>query len=162
MKRLAFPGVIGVAVYFAVAGGEYSFFDVRGAEEELKVRRHELPVVRWQIDSLRARIDSLEHSDPFLERFARESYGFIRDGELLYRLTETEAESEPAEPPRQSLLDRLRASLGSLGGGGSSGDGSSGGGSSGGENNGDSSDGGGSSGDGSDGGARQAGNDWTR
>lgn len=157
MKRLAFPGVIGVAVYFAVAGGEYSFFDVRGAEEELKVRRHELPVVRWQIDSLRARIDSLEHSDPFLERFARESYGFIRDGELLYRLTETEAESEPAEPPRQSLLDRLQASLGNLGGGGSrgdgsSGDGSSGGGSSGGENN----------GDGSDGGARQAGNDRTR
>lgn len=133
MKRLAFPGLIGVAVYFAVAGGEYSFLDVRGAEEELKVRRHELPVVRRQIDSLRARIDSLEHSDPFLERFARERYGFIQDGELLYRLTETEAEPEPAEPPRRSLLDRLRASLGSVGGGGSSGggsrDGSSGGGS---------------------------------
>lgn len=112
MKRLAFPGLIGVALYFAVAGGEYSFLDVRRAEEELEVRRNELPVARRQIDSIRARIDSLEHSDPFLERFARERYGFIRDGELLYRLTETEADPEPVEPPRRSLLNRLRASLG--------------------------------------------------
>lgn len=112
MKRLAFPGLIGVALYFAVAGGEYSFLDVRRAEEELEVRRNELPVARRQIDSLRARIDSLEHNDPFLERFARERYGFIRDGELLYRLTETEADPEPVEPPRRSLLGRLRASLG--------------------------------------------------
>ena len=112
MKRLLFPGAIGVALYFVVAGGEYSFLDLRRAESELEVRRNELPVVRREIDSLRARIDSLQHEDEALERLARERYGFIRDGELLYRLTETESEPEPAEAPRRSLFDRLLGGLG--------------------------------------------------
>ena len=112
MKRLVFPGVIGVALYFVVAGGEYSFLDLRRAESELEVRRNELPAVRRQIDSLRARIDSLQHDDEALERLARERYGFIRDGELLYRLTETEAPPEPAVAPRRSVFDRMLESLG--------------------------------------------------
>ena len=37
-----------------------------------------------------ARIDSLRHSDAALERFARERWGFIRDGEYLYRISEPE------------------------------------------------------------------------
>lgn len=116
MKRLVFPGVIGVALYFVVAGGEYSFLDLRRAESELEVRRNELPAVRRQIDSLRARIDSLQHDDEALERLARERYGFIRDGELLYRLTETEAPPEPAVAPRRSVFDRVLESLGLRGG----------------------------------------------
>lgn len=94
MKRLIFPGVLGIAIYFATAGGEYSVLEVRRAEAELEQRRAELPVVRRQIDSLRARIDSLRHHDEALERFARERYGFIRDGELLYRFSETPSEEE--------------------------------------------------------------------
>ena len=113
MKRLIFPGVLGVAIYFAVAGGEYSVLELRRGEAELKLRRAELPVVRRQIDSLRARIDSLRHHDEALERFARERYGFIRDGELLYRFSETPAEEDEDaeaddEPRRPSVLDRLR------------------------------------------------------
>lgn len=113
MKRLIFPGVLGIAIYFAAAGGEYSVLEVRRAEAELEQRRAELPVVRRQIDSLRARIDSLQHHDEALERFARERYGFIRDGELLYRFSHpTAAEEEQAEagdePRRPSVLDRLR------------------------------------------------------
>lgn len=113
MKRLIFPGVLGIAIYFAVAGGEYSVLELRRGEAELELRRAELPVVRRQIDSLRARIDSLRHHDEALERFARERYGFIRDGELLYRFSETPAEEDEDaevgdEARRPSVLDRLR------------------------------------------------------
>ena len=88
MKRFLFPTVLCLGGYFALFGGEYSFFEVRKAEKQLLERQAELPVVRQQIDSLRARVDSLENDDEALERFARERYGLVRDGEYLYRLSD--------------------------------------------------------------------------
>ncbi|NNF29554.1 MAG: septum formation initiator family protein [Gemmatimonadetes bacterium] len=95
LRRLVFPGVLGLAVYFAVAEGEYSLFDVRRAEAELEAREEELPRIQAENDSLRALIESLRSDDEALERFARERYGLVRDGEVLYRL------SEPTEPPKE-------------------------------------------------------------
>ena len=108
MKRPIFPAVLGLALYFAVAGGEYSMLEARRAEAALASRQAELPVMRRQIDSLYAWIDSLQHSDEALERFARERYGFIRDGEYLYRISENKAEEGQTEPARTSILGRLR------------------------------------------------------
>ena len=90
MRRFILPGVLGLALYFALAEGEYSMLDVRRADAEVTRRQAELPKIRTEIDSLRARIDSLRNDDEALERFAREKYGFIRDGEYLYRLSEPE------------------------------------------------------------------------
>ena len=89
MKRLIFPGVLGLVLYLALMGGEYSLREARRADAELGARSAELPEARRQIDSLRAWIDSLRYNDEALERFARERYGFIRDGEYLYRITDT-------------------------------------------------------------------------
>lgn len=88
MRRLIVLGLLVLAGYFAVWGGEYSVLDARRAKEELAARRAELTVVTRQIDSLSVHIDALRHDDEALERFARERYGFIRDGEFLYRVTE--------------------------------------------------------------------------
>ena len=96
MRRLIVLGLLVLAGYFAVWGGEYSVLDARRAKEELAARRAELTVVTRQIDSLSGRIDALRHDDEALERFVRERYGFIRDGEFLYRVTE----SHPDEPSR--------------------------------------------------------------
>ena len=38
MKRFIFPGVLGFALYFALAEGEHSILDVRRAEAELVAR----------------------------------------------------------------------------------------------------------------------------
>ena len=101
VRKLVFPGVIGLAIYFGVAEGEYSFLDVRRANAELAAKEAELPLIHRAIDSLKARIDSLEHNDLALERFARERYGFIRDGEYLYRLSGMETDSvELSSQPR--------------------------------------------------------------
>ncbi|MCY3545547.1 MAG: septum formation initiator family protein [Gemmatimonadetes bacterium] len=104
MRRLVFLGLLAFAGYFAVFGGEYSALDARRARAELATRRAEVTVEERRIDSLQARIDSLRHNDEALERLARERYGLIRDGELLYRLTDTErgeeSEESPPEDPR--------------------------------------------------------------
>lgn len=99
MKRLIALGLLVLAGYFAVWGGEYSVLDSRTAKEELAARRAELSVVTQQIDSLSGRIDALRHDDDALERFARERYGFIRDGELLYRVTEMQSDKDGEGSP---------------------------------------------------------------
>ncbi len=93
--RLILSGFLAVAAYFAVAGGDYSVFEARQAEARLEARQAEIRRVRHEIDSLRARADSLRHSDEALERLARERYGFIRDGEYLYRVSEPQARERP-------------------------------------------------------------------
>lgn len=87
-RRLVLPGLVAAAFYVAVAGGEHSLMEARRARGELADRRAELQTVRQEIDSLRSWMDSLRHHDEALERLARERYGFIRDGEYLYRISE--------------------------------------------------------------------------
>jgi len=101
MKRLFFPCALVLALYIAVAGGEYSEIDARRARAELESHRSRLPLARREIDSLHARIDSLQNHDEALERFARERYGFIRDGELLYRLSEPVPEADSVDDRRR-------------------------------------------------------------
>ena len=100
--RLLFAGVLVLAAYFAVLGGDYSLFEARQAEARLDARQSEIRDVRREIDSMRARIDSLRHSDRALERFAREQYGFIRDGEYLYWISDPEEGGQLEEGGRDS------------------------------------------------------------
>ena len=67
LKRAILPGMLLVAAYYAVFGGEYSWFELER-----------------QIDSLRAWADSLQIDSVTLERIARERFGMIRDHEILY------------------------------------------------------------------------------
>lgn len=97
--RLLLVGVLVLAAHLAVLGGDFSVFEAREAEARLETRRAEIRAVRQEVDSLRAHIQALRSSDEALERFARERYGLIRDGELLYRISDpAEAEPEEAEP----------------------------------------------------------------
>ncbi len=91
--RLLLVAVVPVALYFLLLGGEYSLFDLRRAEAELELRRDEMRQLHQSIDSLNARIHALDSNDETLERIARERYGFIRDGETLYRIVEPDSVS---------------------------------------------------------------------
>ena len=113
-KRLVFPGVLGLALYVGIAGGEYSLLEAGRARTQLADKRAELREALQRNDSLSARIDSLRHHDEALERFAREQYGFIREGEYLYRISEGPAADEteaPDESAGTSILGRLRGGL---------------------------------------------------
>jgi len=113
-RRIVFPGVLGLALYVGVAGGEYSLLEARRAASELLDTSGELQIARQRNESLRARIDSQLHHEWAGERVARERYGLIRDGELLYRISpglEPEETVAPDERDGTSVLGRLRRGL---------------------------------------------------
>lgn len=94
MNRLAkvlVPGLLLVAIYYAVFGGEYSVFELHRTRVVLESERVTLLELESQIDSLVAWSDSLRDDPHTLERIAREQFGMIREGETLYRFAEPEA-----------------------------------------------------------------------
>jgi cell division protein FtsB len=96
LKRMVLPGLLGLAAYYALFGGEYSFFELRAARDDARREAAELAERRRQLDSLRAWADSLEVDSATLERLARERFGMLREGEVLYRFAEAE-DTVPAD-----------------------------------------------------------------
>jgi cell division protein FtsB len=88
VKRLVLPILLGLAVYYAMFGGEYSLLELREARKEIQIQEVELSLLKAEVEQLRARADSLENDPAMLERIAREQFGMIRDGEILYRAGE--------------------------------------------------------------------------
>jgi cell division protein FtsB len=99
VKRLVLPTLLGLAVYYALFGGEYSLLELKRARSEIKAQAEELDLLREEVEYLRARADSLENDSSTLERLARERFGMIRDGEVLYRL------AEPQDSARDTISD---------------------------------------------------------
>ena len=87
MKRLILPGLIGLSVYFALFGGEYSVFEVRRVRAERVELEQRLMALEQTNDCLRAWAEALQSDSATIERLARERYGMIREGEVLYRIT---------------------------------------------------------------------------
>lgn len=87
----------GAAVlWFAVAGGEYSTFDLIRQRNERRTLEREIDSLRRVVDSL-ARYRARVLGDPATqERIAREEFGMVRGRELLYRIAEP-AESLPSK-----------------------------------------------------------------
>jgi cell division protein FtsB len=88
VKRLIFPALIGLSVYFALFGGEYSVFEVRRVRAERVELEARLFALEQTNECLRGWAEALQSDSATIERLARERYGMIRQGEVLYRITE--------------------------------------------------------------------------
>lgn len=88
LKRYTLPAILGLAAYFAVFGGEHTHPDLVEARNAIERESQDLARLHLRVDSLAARADSLESDSATLERIARERYGMIREGEILYRFAE--------------------------------------------------------------------------
>jgi cell division protein FtsB len=102
MRRLALPGILLLAAYYAVFGGEHSVLEVRRARRAVGEEQAQLDERRRVLDSLQAWADSLEVDPATLERIARERFGMIKPGETLYRFAEeddTTAVTDSARDP---------------------------------------------------------------
>ena len=88
MKRLVLSALIALSVYFALFGGEYSVFEVRRVRAERVELEERLVALEGTNDCLRAWAEALQSDSATIERLARERYGMIRAGEVLYRFTE--------------------------------------------------------------------------
>ncbi len=99
VKRLILPALIGLSVYFALFGGEYSVFEVRRVRAERVELQKRLTELERANDSLRVWAEALETDSATIERLARERYGMIRPGEILYRMAPPADSVREAERP---------------------------------------------------------------
>jgi cell division protein FtsB len=98
-RRLLAGGVLLLAGYYAVWGGEYSAFHLLRLDAEQARAHAELRDLRTELDSLEAHARMLETDDATIERIARERFGMVRDGELLYRFVPVGPDAPPTRPP---------------------------------------------------------------
>ena len=88
MTRPMIAGIGGAAVLVLVAvlAGEYSTIDWLKVRSQLSQERDSVESLRAQVDSLARVARALENDPATQERAAREQFGLIRNGEILYRI----------------------------------------------------------------------------
>ena len=88
MTRTRVAGIAGGVGLVALAlwGGEYSTADWITIRRQLADERARVAALRIELDSLAKLANDLETNPLVQERVAREQFGMIRDGEVLYRV----------------------------------------------------------------------------
>ena len=88
MSRTRIAGLAGAVVLLALAvwGGEYSTGDWLTMRRQLADEREKVAALEVEVDSLAKAAQDLETNPAVQERVAREEFGMIRDGEILYRV----------------------------------------------------------------------------
>jgi len=88
VNRTRVAGLAGAVILLALAvwGGEYSTADWLTMRRQLGDEREKVAALRAEVDSLAKAAKDLETNPAVQERVAREEFGMIRDGELLYRV----------------------------------------------------------------------------
>ena len=74
------------ALYFGIQGGEYGTTDLLALRRQQSAEQAQVIRLRQVVDSLTREATAIEHDLRVQERVARERFGMIRRGELLYRL----------------------------------------------------------------------------
>ncbi len=91
-RFLAGAVVVG-GLAFGYAGGEYSTGDWRTLCDNVATERAVATRLQTEIDSLRREADGLETDPVAQERAARERFGMLRPGEMMYRIEEVAGEA---------------------------------------------------------------------
>ena len=74
------------ALYFGIQGGEYGTTDLVALRRQEAAEEAQVLRLRQVVDSLTRDATGIERDLRVQERVARERFGMIRRGELLYRL----------------------------------------------------------------------------
>ncbi len=86
MRRVVAGAVVLGAALFALEGGEYGTRDLLSLRRQVRDERGRIAALRHEVDSL-TRVARLLRTDARTqERVAREVYGMIRPGEVLYQV----------------------------------------------------------------------------
>ncbi len=88
MRRTRVAGLVAAVVLLALAvwGGEYSTADWLTMRRQLADEVDKVAALQVEVDSLAKAAKDLETNPAVQERVAREEFGMIRDGEILYRV----------------------------------------------------------------------------
>jgi len=72
--------------FYAVEGGEYGTTDLLALKGQVRRAREDIVRLRNEVDSLRRLEHALQTDTVLQEKVARELYGMIRPGEILYQV----------------------------------------------------------------------------
>jgi cell division protein FtsB len=86
-------GVFAVIVYIFVFG-DYGAYRIWKQKKELAQLRQTIQVLRQKQEQLKRDVDLLRNDPESIEKIAREEYGMIREGELLYKIVSSPQERE--------------------------------------------------------------------
>jgi cell division protein FtsB len=84
--RVVGTAVVAGGLLFGFAGGEYGSLDWWQLRRQVGEERRAIEHLETEIDSLRQAAEALEHDPLTQERVAREAFGMLRSGEMLYRV----------------------------------------------------------------------------
>jgi cell division protein FtsB len=84
-RLLAAAGILG-GLAFGAAGGEYATWDWWQLRQEVRAQRAAIDSLRIEIDSLEIALRLLERDPATQERVARERYGMLRPGEIMFQV----------------------------------------------------------------------------
>lgn len=77
---------LGLALLFALQGGEYSTWDFLTLKRQEREERARIAELEPEVDSLRREAIAVERDPATQERLARELYGMLKPGEFLYNI----------------------------------------------------------------------------
>ncbi len=95
MKRALLVLVVVALAAFAVEGGEYGTYDLVRLKAQVREQQAAIVRVRLEVDSLSLVARALETDPAAQERAARELYGMIRPGEILYQVVPPDSGRNP-------------------------------------------------------------------
>lgn len=84
-RLLSTVGIVG-GLAFGAAGGEYATWDWWQLRREVRAERAALDSLRIEIDSLEIEVRRLERDPATQERVARERYGMLKPGEIMFQV----------------------------------------------------------------------------
>ena len=84
-KIIALAAILG-GLLFGAFGGEYRSIDYWTLKRDVRRLEAEIAALELEVDSLAEWANLLENDTATQERVARERFGMLRDGEILYRL----------------------------------------------------------------------------
>ena len=88
--RVALGALAIAVVSFAVQGGEYGSTDLLDQKRKLARAQAVVDSLQHRVDSLAAYRKLVETDPATQERIAREEFGMVKPGEVLYRFTDPE------------------------------------------------------------------------
>jgi len=95
LRILALVGVLGAMAFYAVEGGEYGATDLLALRGQVRRARADLSRLRHEVDSLQRLERALRTDSALQEKVARELYGMIRPGEMLYQVVTPDGAARP-------------------------------------------------------------------
>jgi len=86
LKQFLLVAVVLGMAFYAVEGGEYGTTDLLALKGQVRRAREDIVRLRNEADSLRRLETALKTDAVLQEKVARELYGMIRPGEILYQV----------------------------------------------------------------------------